>query len=176
MAKGAAASQGLSNLLDTKANYLLIAANNGEMRNGSGMFLQAGLLSTGNGAFRVSDMNSVASINGADSSIDWPEDIQANWGFLGHQAAMQNLMLSPRFNVNAPIAEQIWTNAGKPQVDGVIAIDISMMKALIGVTGPITVGELTLTQSNVEQTLLFDQYRGLGRHRVAIQMTTDAIC
>ena len=162
MSQGGAASQGLSKLLSEENDYLLIAANNGEMRNGSGMFLQAGLLRTGGGRFQVDDMNSVAEINGADRSIAWPADIQANWGFLGHQGAMQNLMLSPRYDVNAPLAQQIWTNAGKPDVDGVITIDIAMMKALIGVTGPITVGDLTLTTANVEQTLLFDQYKGLG--------------
>ncbi len=167
--RGGAASDGLSNLLGKPGNYLLIAANNGEMRNGSGMFLQAGVLQTGNNKLTLTGMSSAGSITAPAETVTWPPDIEKNWGWLGQKGDFRDLMLSPRYDANAPLAKQIWEQGGRPKVDGVITLDVAMMRSLLAITGPVTVDNVTFNSSNVERLLLFDQYKATGSAQANVE-------
>jgi hypothetical protein len=161
LVRGGAAADGLSTLLgEEESNYLLLAANNGEMRNGSGMFLQVGMLRAGNDELTVTDTQSVAEVAAPEAAISWPQDLQANWDWLGERGDLRDLMLSPRFDVNAPLAKEIWEHGGRPKVAGVIALDIPMLESLLAVTGPVTANGTEYSSDNVQQALLFQQYIG----------------
>lgn len=162
LVRGGAASGGLADLMSKDAKYMFVAANNAEMRNGSGMFLQAGLLSVKSSKFEIGDLVPSGELaqNGANQ-VSWTGDIADNWKWLGRQGDLRNLMLSPRFDANAPIAKQIWEGAGKPQVDGVLVVDVEMMRALLATVGPVEVGGFNVNKDNAVRSLMFDQYTGI---------------
>lgn len=173
--RGSAASAGLAELMSTNGNYLLVAANNAEMRNGSGMWLQVGLLKTGNNKMEVGDMEPVDEVTQPDGSIAWPVDMQQNWGFLGKHGDMRNLMLSPRFETSASLAKQIWERDGRQRVDGVVAIDVEMIESLLRITGPVDVAGQTLNADNIQRKLMFDQYQGVDFNRAANEQRREAL-
>lgn len=156
LARGAAASAAFGDLLGRDSNYLMIAANNAEMRAGSGTFLSVGLLSTKDGKIDVGDMQTVADVTAL--GIPLPSQYQDNWGWIGATASFPRLMLSPRFDASAPLAKSIWERSGRPAVDGVIVMDIPLLQAMLRATGPVTVGNQELDANNVERILFFEQY------------------
>jgi len=81
-----------------------------------------------------------------------------NWGFLNPSQEWRNLGLTPRFDVTGPLAAQMWVAAGNQPVDGVMAVDIVALKALLSATGPISVDGQQVDAGNVSQQLLLQQY------------------
>lgn len=161
MRRAEGAAHGAAALFQNDGRYLVVAANTGEMRSGSGMFLSAGVLQTGGGKVRLGEMTTVGELSVPNSAISWPSDVQAVWGWLGNQGDMRNLMLSPRFDVSAPLAAEIWQRAGKENVDGVMMVDAALLRAVIAGTGPITVDGKQFNKDNIEHELTFQQYEGL---------------
>ncbi len=62
LTKSAAASRAAASMLATPGQYLLVAANNAEMRDGQGIVLQAGLLTTDNGTTHLVNMQTVGDL------------------------------------------------------------------------------------------------------------------
>lgn len=173
--RAAAGASGMRQMLASDGNQLVIAANNGEMRAGSGMFLSVGILRTGGGQLHLQDMATVGSVAPPASSVHWPDGLDALWGWLGKEADFRNLMASPRFDVAAPIAKQVWEGAGKPRVDGVIVIDPATLQAILSATGPVRADGTEVSSSNVVPQLLLQQYRGLDGTRGAQQQRREVL-
>ena len=159
--RGGSAANAMATLFQTDGRYLVLAANNAEMRAGSGMFLSVGTLTTGKGDLRLSDMRTVGDIGVPDSAVTVPPDVEALWGWLGHRGDFRNLMLSPRFDISARLAKQIWSESGNGNVDGVIAIDPVLLRALLSATGPVSAGDQNISAENVIRQLLVEQYRNI---------------
>lgn len=153
------AASATSNLFTRDGRYLVVATNNAEMRSGSGMFLSAGILETGGGRIELGEMQTFT--DEAPASVQWPEELDALWGWVGRQGDLRNMMLSPRFDVSAPVAADIWSNYGNGEVDGVIVVDPAMLQAVIAATGDVAVDDVTVNSENVLSYLMFDQYRGM---------------
>jgi hypothetical protein len=83
--------------------------------------------------------------------------------------------LTPQFDVTAPMAARMWTGLTGQKVDGVMAIDVAGVQALLEVTGPVVVGGRTVDSGNVEQYLLHDQYVGLTDNGTAGNVRQDAL-
>jgi len=152
------AARSLASIMDGPSRYLLIANNNAEMRAGSGMFLSVGLVEFDAGRLQLSSVESTGDLHLDDGVAYRDRDLEDLWGFTNPNREWRNLALSPRFPPNAEMATRMWRAAGRPAVDGVLAVDVVALRALLESTGPIQVEGETIDAENVQQLLLHDQY------------------
>lgn len=154
-----AVATAMADLFQGPSRYVLIAANNAEMRAGSGMYLQAGPLVAAEGDLEVGELVPTADLRlppGA-VSLDPGSDL-AQWSVLAPTEEWRNLAVTPRFDVTAPLAAEMWTAATGETVDGVLAVDPVALRALLTATGPVEVDGLEINEHNVLQYLYHDQY------------------
>jgi hypothetical protein len=183
-AKGGAA---VADLLQGPRRYLVFAANNAEMRAGSGMLLSAGELETGQAGLHLSTMRSVTDIPVPEGAVPLSGDLADRWGWLEPNVEWRNLLTSPRFDVAAPLAAQMWVAAGNRPVDGVMVLDPVALGGLLQATGPVEVEGRQFDQHNIEEELLHAQYlrfptneekverrEGLGQIAGAVFSSLDA--
>ncbi|HEV7886609.1 MAG TPA: DUF4012 domain-containing protein [Acidimicrobiales bacterium] len=161
---GAVASAGLADLLGGPRRYLVLAANNAEMRAGSGEFLSAGELTINNGELTLGPLRWTGAIKVPDEVAPpiGDADFAARWGFLNPHHEWRNLGASPRFPASAQLAARMWPAIGGAQVDGVLALDPVALQALLKATGPVEVGGRSINADNVVGLLLHEQYAGLS--------------
>ncbi len=146
-------------LLAGKARYLLLAANNAEMRAGSGMFLSAGELFIDNGRLGVTEMRSVTDIDLLDpGEIAVDPELQATWGWAQPGRDLRDIGVTPRFDVSADLAARMWEKTQGGQVDGVMALDPIVLQALLKAVGPVKVNGRSIGANNVVDQLLHQQY------------------
>ncbi|HWH34889.1 MAG TPA: DUF4012 domain-containing protein [Acidimicrobiales bacterium] len=153
------ASDGLARLLDGGAQYLLLVANNAEMRAGSGMFLTAGVATFAGGSVDVSELEATSDLL-LSQPVEVEADIAERWGWLAPGREWRNLGVSPRFEVTAAQAARMWEAARGEQVEGVLAVDVAALRAVLAAAGPIDVAGQRLDAGNIEQDLFRDQYAG----------------
>ena len=170
---GAVVGHSLASLLDGPHNYLLLAANNAEMRSGSGMFLSVGQATFAHGdlamgEFRPSGLIGIDAPRTAPTITD--RDLADRWGWLNPNREWRNLGASPRFEPNASLAAAMWARVpdGHP-VDGVIALDPVALAAILRATGPVQSEGRQVTADNVIGLLLHDQYTGIQNLDLAAQ-------
>ncbi|MFN8037010.1 MAG: DUF4012 domain-containing protein [Acidimicrobiia bacterium] len=155
------ASRGMSDFLRGPSRYLVLAANNAEMRGGSGMWLSAGELSVDRGSFHVDHMQPTSELI-LDPAIAPPiedADLDARWGWMAPNREWRNLAASPRFAPNAELAASMWKARTGRQVDGVLVLDPVALRAVLAATGPVEVDGLVLDESNVVDEILHKQYQ-----------------
>jgi hypothetical protein len=152
----------VAGILQGPEQYLVLMANNAEMRSGSGAFLEAGLLTTSDGSLHLSDVMPTGNIAVAPGRVPVTGDLEANWGWLLPGVDWRNLGLTPQFDVNGPLAARMWQATTGQHVDGVMAVDVDTLQQFLDVTGPVTLADGTnLSSGNVVQYLTHDQYAGL---------------
>ena len=152
---------GLADLLGRGGHYLVLMGNNAEMRAGEGMFLSCAEMTVVDGKITIGDVQRTPDLVLPANAVPLTGDLTElghNWGFLQPSEEWRNLWVTPRFDVSAPLAARMWVAAGNQPVDGVIAVDVVALKALLSATGPISVGGQTVDAGNVEQQLLLQQY------------------
>lgn len=157
------AALGLKSFLTGPSRYLLFAANNGEMRAGSGMFLTAGRLDVDQGTLTVGEFNPTAELRLPAGKVDPDPDTAALWGFLGPSVEWRNLAMTPRFDATAELASRMWTAKTGEKLDGVMVIDPVALQALLRATGPVDLDGTSIDADNVIQLLTVDQYRTVER-------------
>ena len=155
-----ALATGAAQVLRGPRRYLVLAANNGEMRAGSGMFLSSGVATFGAGTFTLGEMGPSANRD-LPASVPLPPQLAALWGWLAPGQHWRNLATTPRFDVTAPVAAQMWQAATGEHVDGVLAVDAVALQALLAAQGPVVVGGQQLTGSDALTYLLLGQYAGI---------------
>ena len=154
------ATTGLAELLNDDSTYLLLLGNNAEMRAGSGMFLTVGTLVISDGSLSVGEIVPTFDFQLAEG-VPLDGDLADRWGWLEPGREWRNLGVSPRFDVTAPLASRMWSAARGQEVDGVLAIDVLGLQALLAAVGPIEVDGQQVGSDNVADDLLHDQYVGL---------------
>lgn len=163
LANASAAAFAAARILQGPDQYLLLMANNAEMRAGSGMFLQAGVLQAAGGHLDLSDVTATASIPLPSGAVPVGGDLEARWGWLKPGVDWRNLGVTPQFDVTAPLAARMWQAATGQHVDGVVAVDVDTLRLLLQVTGPVALPDGDQVDAGtVEQLLLHDQYAGLS--------------
>lgn len=147
-------------LLEGPRRYLLVAANNAEMRAGSGMWLSGGVLTTAGGRIELGDVGSLfKTADPPDDEVPITDrDLAARWGFWNPTDDFRGLMTSPRFPVAAEHALRMWQTSRGERLDGVIVVDPVALAAVARATGPVQVGDLLLEADDVEAELLHNQY------------------
>lgn len=163
-----ATSRALADVIDGPAPYLLLGANNAEMRNGSGMFLSAAELRFDHGALALGDVRPTADLVLAPGSVPVRGDLAANWPWLDPGRDLRNLGLTADFPQSAAVAVANWRQVpGTAPVAGVIAIDVDGIRSLLRAVGPVEVDGVRYTADTVRGELLRQQYRRFGDDRSA---------
>lgn len=163
MGTGATVATGLADLLAGPRTYLVVGANNAEMRAGSGMFLSLGVLTFADGSMALGGFRPAAELvlpAGTGPPITDP-DLAARWGWMNPNTEWRNLAASPRFAPNAELAAQMWLAHQGQAVDGVLMVDPVALRGLLTSTGPVAVAGRAVSADNVLALLLHDQYAGI---------------
>ena len=155
---------GVAEVLDGPRRYLLLAANNAEMRGGSGMFLSIGTIGTAGGSVKVGRLRPAGDLTLPGSGVPAEGDLQSRWGWLEPGREWRNLASTPRFDATAPLAVDMWERLTGEQLDGALALDVPLLAAILGATGPVAVGDGLVSETTVADRLLRDQYQGLDVH------------
>jgi hypothetical protein len=156
-------TEALAGILKGPKTYLLLMANNAEMRAGSGMFLEVGILTASDGEMHLTNVEPSPAFNLEKGQVQVTGQLEANWGWLLPGVDWRNLGLTPQFDVNGPLAARMWQAATGQQVDGVLAVDVETLRQLLSVTGPVEVPQVgSIGEQNVVQFLTHDQYAGLS--------------
>lgn len=152
---------GVAGVLEGPRRYLLLAANNSEMRAGSGMFLSVGTIEIAHGSVKVGTLRPSGELTlpGAGVSVDG--DLGARWGRLQPGREWRNLATTPRFDATAPVAVRMWESLTGEQIDGAMVLDVPLLQAVLAATGPVAVGNDVVADTDVVDRLLHDQYEGL---------------
>lgn len=150
--QGIGLANNLPGILGAKINkdYLVLFQNNMELRPGGGFIGSYGIASFGGGKLNGLSVNDIYSADGQlRGHIEPPEPIkkyldEANWWF-------RDSNWDPDFIVNAKRAEWFLEKEMGQEVDGVIAIDLTPIKNILKVTGPIFLADynLTITSENL---------------------------
>ena len=175
LGKAADVSAAVAAILEGPQDYLVLAANNAEMRAGSGAFLDVGTATTAGGAVHLNELGPSSQRPLPPGAVPVSGDLQRNWGWLHPSLDFRNLGLTPQFPVTAPLAAQMWTAQTGQAVDGVLALDVVGLRQLLEASGPVQVGGQTVTAQTVEQYLLHDQYAGLDGTAAASGDRHDAL-
>ncbi len=158
------AALGTAEFLQGPSRYLLFAANNAEMRSGSGMFLQAAPLEVADGEFHFGEFEPTGDLL-AEPGTELDPEIEQLWGSLEPDREFRNVNLTPRFDESARMASDMWESSGRGSTDGVMAVDVVALEQLLELVGPVevpgVVGEAptVVTAETVAQDILLEQYR-----------------
>jgi hypothetical protein len=149
----------LTTFLTGPSRYLVLAANNAEMRAGAGMPLQGGVLTVAGGDVSFGDFSQLANQRVPGTPDLLPPEWAKTWfNFIPGRSWVQTAV-SPNFPVTAPIyAEMAAQTPAFGQVDGVIEVDSVALSALLDVIGPVELGGERYTAQNIEQKVLHDNY------------------
>lgn len=129
--------------------YLLLGANNAEMRNGSGMALSAAELKFDDGRMSLGDVRPTADLVVAGDSVPAPEQLAANWPWIDAED-LRNVGLTADFPQSAQLAVDTWAKVpGGSPVAGVILIDVDGIRSLLRVVGPVEVDGVRYTADTV---------------------------
>lgn len=144
---------------DGERNYLLLFQNNAELRAGGGIPGAVALLQTDDGAVHLQNQTSGGSFGPYEQPIlPLTSDTTGLYGSITGKY-MQDVTLTPRFDVSAKLARAMWKQKFGEQVDGVLAMDPVTLSYILKATGPVTLptGD-TLTSDNAVKLLLSDVY------------------
>ena len=155
-------ARGIADLIDEPGRYLVLAGNNAQMQNGTGMFLNAGEMVTGGGDLHLDDMDPTEGLPFPPTQVPLEPDLAERWGIYDPNTDFRHLGLSPRFPVTASTADAIWTAMGSNEIDGVVSVDVVALEALLEVVGPVSTPNGTVDADSVRSLLLHDQYADLG--------------
>jgi len=134
--------------------YLILLQNNSESRPTGGFIGSFLIVDINDGHITKADFHDVYDYDGQlQDHIDAPKEIDAltdNW-------RMRDANYSPDFAVSAKKIAWFLEKEGGPGVDTVIAINQSILKDLLGITGPLSVEGLSgeLTDSNYQTILTY---------------------
>jgi hypothetical protein len=146
-------------LLAGPSRYLVVAANNAEMRAGSGMWLTGGILSTDNGQLSLGEMEPIYRIATPDQPVVIAdEDMRNNWGWMHPDKEWRSLMASPRFVPSAVTGAELWRATGHEPVDGILVLDSVGLGDLVAALGSVTIDGKAYGRDGIIRHLLHDQY------------------
>jgi len=161
-ADGAGSAIGaVETLLRGPSRHLVLAANNAEMRAGTGMYLSVGVLRSEGGDLDLSDLQRTSSIVVPDPGVAPDGDLADRWGWTNPGREWRNLGMTPRFDANAELARRMWAASTGDTVDGVLTLDVLALARILAATGPVELDGAPLDADRAVPFLLNEQYDGL---------------
>ncbi|QWS32724.1 DUF4012 domain-containing protein [Curtobacterium aetherium] len=144
---------------DGDRSYVLLFQNNAELRAGGGIPGAVALLQVKDGAISLGNQAAGSSFGPYEKPVlPLSPDTEGLYGDITGRY-MQDVNLTPRFDVSGALAREMWKQKFGQQVDGVLAIDPVTLGYILRATGPVQLptGD-TLTSDNAAKLLLSDVY------------------
>lgn len=167
----AAASTVLPGMLgaDGPRRYLLIVQNTAESRATGGILGAVGVLNATDGALSLGAVrgNSAVPPLPAGFTLPLPADVQTRYLRNGLTNYWQDANLTPDFPTAARIYQGMWQAGAGQRVDGVLAVDPTMLSYLLSATGPARMPDGTEVDSRGLVPLL--------ESRIYAQLPTNAL-
>ena len=150
-------------------NYLLIAANNAEIRSTGGMAGSFGLMTVTNGQIQVGDFA------GADVAPSLTDEVVMDCTdeeeqIFGNRVAydIRDSCFIPNFARAAQFERHIWEANNNPAVAGVVMLDPVFLQRILAITGPVTTSDGTVVDgNNCAQMLMNEVYIKYGDNNAA---------
>jgi hypothetical protein len=148
----------LTTLLRGPRRYLVLAANNAEMRAGAGMPLQAGVATIAGGDIDFGDFRQLANERVPGTPELLPREWQDTWHNFKMGRSWVQTAVSPNFPTTAPVWAEMSAQSPTGPVDGVIEVDPVALQHLLEVIGPVELGGSTYTAENIVSKVLYENY------------------
>lgn len=150
-------------------NYLLIAANNSEIRSTGGMAGSFGLMTVTNGQIQVGDFaGSDAAPSLTDELVMHATDEETQIFGNRIEYDIRDSCFIPNFARAAQFERHIWEANNNPPVAGVIMLDPVFLQRILAITGPITTSDGTVVDgNNCAQMLMNEVYIKYGDNNAA---------
>ena len=149
---------GLRRLLAGPSQYLLLGANNAEMRGGGGMPLSAGVVTIKDGEIDFGEFKQLSGLRFGSPEVTYPASWRSTYYRWRFGRSFLETAASPNFAVTGPMYQQMAEAAGFGHVDGVLEVDAVALKNLLKVIGPVEMDGQKYDEHNVEQQVLNENY------------------
>jgi hypothetical protein len=147
---------------DGLRRYIVATANPTELRGTGGLLGYFGMIEADHGAIRLLQASGRPGEFWplGESALDPPEWFEETWGSYLPTRVWQNINMSADFPTVGRLIVQA-TRAAPGPVDGVIQVDPFGLRAILGLTGPVTVQgwDGGVTEDNIVPIALQEQYR-----------------
>ncbi len=169
LVRGIGITRSLRRFLAGPRRYLVLAANNAEMRGGGGMPLSAGVARVSGGEIDPGDFNQTGDLNLGARGVAAPADLQALYGFFGIGREYRNATASPNFPRTAPlVAAMAARTPERGPVDGVVMVDVVALRAMLAAVGPVQLDGFRYTADNVAERVLHENYLDLTNRKTRV--------
>ncbi len=149
---------GMRRLLAGPSHYLLLGANNAEMRGGAGMPLSAGVVTIEDGDIDFGEFTQLSGLRLGQPVVRYPDEWSSTYRRWRIGRSYLETAVSPNFTITGPMYQAMAPNAGFGTVDGVLEVDAVALRELLGVIGPVVMDGVTYDADNVEQRVLNESY------------------
>jgi Protein of unknown function (DUF4012) len=126
---------GLRHMIVGPTKLLVVAANNAQMAAGSGLPLAVTTADIVDGHITVGTFESTGVPRVPEGAVQLTPELQQLWAFATPQDNMIRAIVTPRFDVSAPILAAQYGAAKNTAVDAVLLIDIVGLQKLVAVSG-----------------------------------------
>jgi hypothetical protein len=150
--------EGLRRLLVGPSRYLVLAANNAEMRGGAGMPLSAGVVTIADGDIEFGAFQQLAYLRFGSPPVTFPESWRATYFRWGFGRSFPETSVSPNFAITGPMYQDMARAVGFGEVDGVLEVDAVALRHLLRVVGPVELDGVRYDETNIEQQILNTNY------------------
>ncbi len=122
---------------DGERNYVLLFQNNAELRAGGGIPGAVALLKVQDGSIKLENQAAGSSFGPYEQPVlPLEPDTASLYGDITGRY-MQDVNLTPRFDVSAQLAREMWKQKFGQEVDGVLAMDPVTLSYMLRATGPV---------------------------------------
>jgi UDP-GlcNAc:undecaprenyl-phosphate GlcNAc-1-phosphate transferase len=119
--------------------YFLAVQDNTELRGSGGVFHYWGELVAEGGRLRLDRLAPTSELDRPDGPAGVPQDIIDRYRNFDVAGTWQNTNVSPDFQVTGKVITSLYARSVGTMLDGVIAVDLPGLAALLGATGPVRV-------------------------------------
>ncbi len=144
---------------DGPRTTLVLIQNNAELRSSGGVSGALALVSATGGKVQLAAQASTTDFSPPFDAPVLPLDAPTAslYGDITGEY-IQDVNLPPWFDTSGELAKAMWEQRMGGTVDAVVAVDPVLLSYLLEATGPVQVGDLTLTADTAVATLLSDAY------------------
>ncbi|MEI5671643.1 MULTISPECIES: DUF4012 domain-containing protein [unclassified Nocardioides] len=141
-----------------KRDYLLIFQNNAEIRATGGLPGAVSVLEAEDGKVALTRQVAANTFGATDEPVLPMTEAEMGlyYGQIGRY--FLNANLTPDFPRAAELMKARWEQVYDERIDGVVALDPVVLSYVLGVLGPVQVGDVTLTEQNAVDELLSKVY------------------
>lgn len=151
---------------DGPKRYFLAFQNESEARGTGGLPGAFAIVEANHGKLRFTHMESDTALDGVSANVGFGPGYNQLYGGASTTTLYVNGNLSPNFPYAAQIWASMWRNHSGEKVDGVLAVDPTVLSYLLAVTGPATLPDGSqVSAANavaLTQSIIYAKFSGLG--------------